>query len=448
VLQFPGEIPIGDDYMLPIVLNNSGDDPLTIQKITLGSDQDVFRLDGTCIEGAILDQRQNSCRLEVTFTPLEPRAYAIKLFITHSAENSPLVIDINGRAKNPVAPPPPVVVAPPRPTYDPSLLINSLQIQAQRRAAGLDSTATGLFFGQDYRMSSPDHDEIGYRPTESTYPVNRERMITADRYIPAVLENTINSQIDAGRIVAVVENHVYSAQGRNILIPAGSRAIGFYESFRGAGSTRLRVTWTRIIRPDGVGIDVQSPGADPMGRMGLIGEVDKRLFERYAEPLLLSLIGAIGTYATAPDVIVSTDTNGVTSTSSTQSARAQAVRQVTGDLADIAKDIIRDNIDIRPVITVPAGTRLVIMPTRDIILKKPTLLTAAGEGNDIVSKAQALIRALERGDPDATSRLVDVIGGAAQLGQRNEAIGGFGGAFGSPAIGSGMEAFGPEPGTR
>ncbi|GAA6882845.1 hypothetical protein HpHNI68_04710 [Helicobacter pylori] len=56
------------------------------------------------------------------------------------------------------------------------------------------------------------------------------RTITADRMIPAILITPISSEIGGSKIVAQVESDIYATMGRAVLIPKGSRAIGYYNS--------------------------------------------------------------------------------------------------------------------------------------------------------------------------------------------------------------------------
>ena len=80
---------------------------------------------------------------------------------------------------------------------------------------------------------------------------------------------------------------------QTILVPRGSRLIGVYASDTSPGQKRAFVTWTRLIRPDGVTIALGSPTTDPVGVGGVRAKVDSHFFERFADSLLQSamLIG-------------------------------------------------------------------------------------------------------------------------------------------------------------
>ncbi|GAA8402599.1 hypothetical protein HpBT228_06600 [Helicobacter pylori] len=108
------------------------------------------------------------------------------------------------------------------------------------------------------------------------------RTITADRMIPAILITPISSEIGGSKIVAQVESDIYATMGRAVLIPKGSRAIGYYNSNNKIGEYRLEIAWNRIITPQGVNIILSdAKGADVKGYNGMIGTLHNKYWERY-----------------------------------------------------------------------------------------------------------------------------------------------------------------------
>src|SRR5690606_13594308 len=96
--------------------------------------------------------------------------------------------------------------------------------------------------------------------------------ITQGTLIPAVLETAINTDVP-GYVRAIVSTDVRSFDGRRILVPRSSRLIGQYKSGLTAGQKRAYVIWTRLIRPDGVSVDLASPAIGFGGETGLPGKV-------------------------------------------------------------------------------------------------------------------------------------------------------------------------------
>jgi type IV secretory pathway VirB10-like protein len=113
--------------------------------------------------------------------------------------------------------------------------------------------------------------------------------ITQGATIPAVLETALNSDLP-GYTRAVVSRDVRSFDGKAVLIPRGSRLIGQYRSALSLGQSRVFVIWTRVIRSDGVSVQIGSPGEDALGRGGLTGEVNSHFFARFGGAVLLSVL--------------------------------------------------------------------------------------------------------------------------------------------------------------
>lgn len=121
-------------------------------------------------------------------------------------------------------------------------------------------------------------------------PLNN--LIAAGSFIHANLESASNSDLP-GMLRASVSQPVYSEDGSQILIPVGSRLIGQYKSGVAQGQSRFFTVWTRLTTPDGLSIQLGSPGVDSLGVAGMnADEIDRHFWERFGSASLLSLIGA------------------------------------------------------------------------------------------------------------------------------------------------------------
>jgi type IV secretory pathway VirB10-like protein len=109
--------------------------------------------------------------------------------------------------------------------------------------------------------------------------------IKAGWEIPAVLEQSLNSDLP-GELKALVTSNVYdTATGLYLLIPQGSRLIGKYDSRVAYGQDGVQVAWSRVIYPDASSIDLDGMvGADSQGNAGLRDKVDRH----YRRPTLSS----------------------------------------------------------------------------------------------------------------------------------------------------------------
>jgi type IV secretion system protein VirB10 len=185
---------------------------------------------------------------------------------------------------------------------------------------------------------------------------------------------------------AVVTENVWSFDGRRVLIPAGSRLVGEYKSGIAQGQTRVFVVWTRMLRSDGVSVQLGSNGTDDLGRAGNAGFVDNHYLERFGSAVMLSLVGGVsqflsaygqntnstngnGTIITTTDPItgiVTQTQTGVNQNPLSLQAREIAAQNVSQTLTNIAQQALRNSINIPPTIYLDQGTRIIVFVRRDL----------------------------------------------------------------------------------
>jgi type IV secretion system protein VirB10 len=187
--------------------------------------------------------------------------------------------------------------------------------------------------------------------------------------IIAILETAISTEVP-GNIRGIVSRNVYAEAGTNILIPKGTRLYGSYSSNVIRGRARVEVSWNKIIRPDGVTTSVSFKASDKFGKSGIEGEVDNHYTATIANALLTSILAVGGAIAT--DKISgnnsSTTTGSDGSVISTNTASAKVVSQVSGAIVDTVTRMIDDQIDIRPIVRIPHGTKMIVIVNQDITL--------------------------------------------------------------------------------
>ncbi|PAF53022.1 hypothetical protein BKH42_08180 [Helicobacter sp. 13S00482-2] len=193
------------------------------------------------------------------------------------------------------------------------------------------------------------------------------RTITADKMIPAILITPISSQIGGNKIVAQVESDIYASMGRAVLIPKGSRVIGFYNNNNKIGEYRLEVIWNRILTPQGINIILSdAKGADVKGYAGLIGVLHQKNWERYGLPLALS------TLSNGLLLGISSKLNNKSGGNFLESYQTtQMLDSMRGDISNIVSQILREQVRIKPIITIKEGSRIFISPNTDIFFPVP-----------------------------------------------------------------------------
>ena len=134
---------------------------------------------------------------------------------------------------------------------------------------------------------------LGSSDSASASPMaNPATTIVQGTMIAAVLETAIDSDLP-GYARAVITRDVRSFDGSRVLVPRSSRLIGQYKSGLSAGQKRITIMWTRLIRPDGVSVPLQSPSTDFAGRSGLSGSVDGHFLQRFGSSILMTVLGGL-----------------------------------------------------------------------------------------------------------------------------------------------------------
>lgn len=205
--------------------------------------------------------------------PPPPAPVVIERVIRTPAAPAPAPLPVYRPPPAPVALPvtPP---APPRPTSggnEPAMVVDLSPADNTGAASGGTATAS---------------DDTAVR---ATIIRNRGSLVPQGTLIAAVLETPIDSN-KPGLARAIVSRDARGFDGSRVLIPRGSRLIGEYRSDVAPGQRRVLVTWTRLIRPDGVAIRIGSPGADALGGSGLAGRVNTHFFERFTNAVLQSAL--------------------------------------------------------------------------------------------------------------------------------------------------------------
>jgi type IV secretion system protein VirB10 len=158
----------------------------------------------------------------------------------------------------------------------------------------------------------------------------------------------------SGFVGCQVLRNLYSDDGRVLLVERGSHLDGEYRATTvKPGSVRIPVLWTRLRMPNGISVDLDSPGTGPLGESGVDGHVDNRWGERIGAALLLSLIDD------AVKITVSNQTGQAPGDTTVLSS-------TTGTGSDLAEKVLDSTIQIQPLIYQDQGAIVGIYVARDV----------------------------------------------------------------------------------
>lgn len=243
----------------------------------------------------------------------------------------------------PISPP---IYQPPQPQVAPALQPPGPPVQ---RAASGPAIVADNGGGLATSPGSPgeaagDRLRSGARVTAGVFS-NRATTVPQGTLIAAVLETGFNST-QPGFARALVQHDIRGFDGTRVLIPRGSRLIGDYGSAVSAGQNRAMIIWTRLIRPDGATVELESPATDPVGRGGVRASVNSHFLERFGGALLQSSLD-IGANLAA------------------RAADSQVIVALPGSLQGATNNAVRPA-EVRPTLKVAPGTSVSVFVARDL----------------------------------------------------------------------------------
>ena len=136
----------------------------------------------------------------------------------------------------------------------------------------------------------------GGKVNMAQYQRNPDTLLVRGTYIRCVLETRIITDYP-GYTSCIVTEPVYSINGRKLLLPKGSKALGRYEGE--PTGPRVAVIWDRITTPNGLDLTLVGPGVDNLGGAGHPGDYNGHWFSKMSSALMISLISDAFKYAAA-----------------------------------------------------------------------------------------------------------------------------------------------------
>lgn len=170
--------------------------------------------------------------------------------------------------------------------------------------------------------------------------------------VQAVLETALDST-RAGFARAIVSRDIHGFDGTRILIPKGSRLIGEYKADLATGQSRALIQWQRLMLPDGIYINLDSPSADPLGRAGIKGRVNNHFLAKFGGAILQTVL----------DIGVQVASNRIASGNGT-TIYAPGLYALPGTVQ--GNSAVTGTQKVQPTLTVRQGTSVSVFVARDL----------------------------------------------------------------------------------
>lgn len=244
-------------------------------------------------------------------------------------------------------PTPPIVETPPP-------IIPNIPVQSADMYANTDSK-----FVEDGEAAQKESGASIAQANAVRYMHNRDKLLLQGTYLRCVLETKIVSEVK-GFTSCIITEPVYSASGKYLLLPKGSKVMGQYGSSNPTGP-RMEVIWNRIITPEGIDVTLESPGVDNLGAAGHVGKFKSHWGSRLASALLISMISDAFKYAATeygPQGQTVT-TSSSTTTNPYESETANTLKQQA--INQLERNNARPN-----TVTINQGTLINIYTAQDI----------------------------------------------------------------------------------
>lgn len=277
-----------------------------------------------------------------------------------------------------VAPPPPPPPGPPAVNATPTDEKLKARIHSPMIPNAVGGAVSRLTSGTEKKKTIPADPNSAFAQTiaessaesvQATQIKDLDRTLAQGKLIQGVLETAIDSTTPAP-IRAIVSHDTYAESGKAILIPKGSRLIGVYNSSIKRGQARVFIIWTRVIRPDGVDVALNSPGIDALGRGGAGGFVDNKYFEAFSTAIFTSSLD-VG-FAALGDSLFGNQQQTTTTgpgggTSVTSSPTATAMQQAISNLGSVGQAIVNSTVNLEPTIHIDQGELINVFVNKDVM---------------------------------------------------------------------------------
>jgi type IV secretion system protein VirB10 len=194
--------------------------------------------------------------------------------------------------------------------------------------------------------------------TRSAQPLlHPDTIMTRGTYIRCVLETHIVTDVP-GFTSCIVTEPVYSFTGRRLLLPKGSKMLGQYNM--APNTARVAVIWDRVITPNGIDVNMASPGIDIQGGAGHPGYLDNHWGQRIGAALLISMLSDAFSYEAAKH---GPSTTTVTSNMAVETPWQSNTAQT---LQNLANQAVRQAANRPPTVTINQGAVVYVYVARDI----------------------------------------------------------------------------------
>lgn len=187
----------------------------------------------------------------------------------------------------------------------------------------------------------------------ASFIMNQDFLLAKGSLPDCTLRTAIRTSV-SGFIQCVLAAPARSMNGTNVLLPMGTVINGEYNGTVSAGQRSIFTMWSDARTPEGVVVNLGSPGTDQLGRAGTDGYVDNKWMERYAGAVFYSLFDDVMNIQLAK------------ASSSNGSNNVSLYPSSTGTSKAIVEEMLKEGSSIKPDLYKNQGEVVKIFIARDV----------------------------------------------------------------------------------
>jgi type IV secretory pathway VirB10-like protein len=182
------------------------------------------------------------------------------------------------------------------------------------------------------------------------------------QFLDCVLLHKLLSDTEESPVIVSVAKDFFDSSARFVIFPSGTRGIGHSQVVKYQGAARLYIWFERILLPNGVSIMLpdNGKGLDVQGSLGVASNVNRHFMQKFGSAIMVGLLDGLG---------------GLAQNNTQNNQLQNMINNSSNNFSDINREIMAQNSNIVPTITVNAGHRVKIVLSSDILISAYSLIS-------------------------------------------------------------------------